>query len=213
MTENFFIVALLYLAVVALAEAAYFVGVDHLFTRKIAHIGGGVVTALLPYFVSQNGAVFVGVTFAALLFVAKRKKIIASVYEKEDGCGGVFFPLGLALCAALFWTPNILIFQWAVLVFAFSDGLAGLAGRNAKGLSYSITGNKTVRGSIVFFIITAVLLSAAVIFSTADGMTLAIEGKIFLASLFLTLIEGAFGKGSDNLFLPVAAGAILCFLL
>jgi hypothetical protein len=57
------IVCILYLVVFSLAEGLYQRGVQARITRKITHIGGGLVSAGLPLFISLPAALILGVFF------------------------------------------------------------------------------------------------------------------------------------------------------
>jgi len=56
-------VCMLYLVVFVLAEALYQRGLEAHLTRKITHIGGGLVSASLPLLVSLPVALVLGVFF------------------------------------------------------------------------------------------------------------------------------------------------------
>ncbi len=57
------VVLILYLFVFALAEVLYRHGTPAKFTRKITHIGGGLISAGLPLFVTLGAALALGVFF------------------------------------------------------------------------------------------------------------------------------------------------------
>ena len=63
MMTGLLIVCILYLIVFSLAELLYQHGLKAQITRKITHIGGGLVSASLPFFVSLPVALILGVFF------------------------------------------------------------------------------------------------------------------------------------------------------
>ena len=57
------IVFLLYLVIFGLSEAFYQYGTPAHITRKLTHIGGGIISASLPFFVTLPVALILGVFF------------------------------------------------------------------------------------------------------------------------------------------------------
>lgn len=219
MTEkyiNVLKVFLLLFSVFGLAEFLYVRNIPPYVTRKVVHIGGGLVSALLPLFVKLNTAVFLGAVLFLLLLFSKRKKMLKSVHEGyDDSFGASFFAPGLIVTALLFWPINPLIFQGAALVLGLSDGIAGIVGVKYGKKKYNITGVKTIEGSVTFFLVTIFVL-CFVVYISGGLVPDSVFGKsptILGASLVLTLVEAALGKGWDNLFIPIIAGTILVFIL
>jgi phytol kinase len=202
---NVLIIIFSYLLVFIVGEISLKYSSDKIISRKISHILGGLVTFCLPYFVGHYTAVSVGLAFFVLLIIAQSKGLIKSV---NDDCpsshGAILFPLGLALLAYFFWHDQT-VFQAAVLILTFSDGLAGLIGQKIHSREYTISGKKTSLGTLVFFIITYIVLCIFYL----DHSVLIILG----VSVFITLAEATFSKGWDNLVVPlVSAIMISCFL-
>jgi hypothetical protein len=65
MMAGLLIILALYGVVFGLAEAAYQRGVGAWITRKITHIGGGVVSAILPLFVDLPTTLGLGLFFSS----------------------------------------------------------------------------------------------------------------------------------------------------
>ena len=153
--------------------------------------------------------VMIGVFFVLLLFLTKRKNFFPSIHQVGGGnIGAPLFPLGLLVCAIIFWEINPLIFQGAVLIVGLSDGLAGILGQRFGKHSYYITGYKTIEGSLLFFLITlSILLSAFFYYKHSISPSLIFFAVI--SSLVLSFIEGFFGRGWDNLFIPPCAGLMI----
>ena len=144
---------------------------------------------------------------------SKRKNFLNSVHKiHEESIGALLYAPSLTLTAIVFWPINQLAFQGAALVLGLSDGIAGIVGRRYGKRKYSITGTKTVEGSIVFFLITALILSV-ILLANSSHPFLNKMILVFGGSLLLTIIEALFGKGWDNLFIPLVAGFIILFAL
>lgn len=209
---NTSIVIVLYLLVFCLAELLYRKGLPAYITRKIVHVGSGIVSSLLPFFVNLETAMILGLVFSLLLLVSKRKKLLDSIHKTEDdSVGALLFAPSLILTAIIFWPINVLIFQGASLILGFSDGIAGIVGKQYGKMFYKITGIKTIEGSMVFFLVTSLLLLG--ILYANGALTPSSIFFSFGGSFLLTVIEAIFGKGWDNLFIPIVSGVILYFIL
>lgn len=210
---NVFIILFLFLLIFGCAEFLYKRSVTAHITRKIVHIGGGIIAALLPVFVDLNTVVVLGIGFFLLLLFSKRKKLLNSIHNiNEESMGALLFAPSLTLTAIIFWPTNLIIFQGAALILGLSDGIAGIVGAGYGKKKYSITGIKTVEGSFVFFLITVLILSG-ILYASDLSLNLNESLFVFGGSLLLTIVEAVFGRGWDNLFIPIIAGSIIYFAL
>lgn len=210
---NVLVVLFLFLLIFGCAELLYKRKIPAHITRKIVHVGGGIVAALLPIFVNLNTVVVLGMGFFLLLLFSKRKNLLNSIHNiNEESIGALLFAPSLTLTAVIFWPTNPIIFQGAALILGLSDGIAGIVGARYGKKKYGITGTKTVEGSFVFFLIT-VLILFGVLYVSNPSSVLNETLFVFGGSLLLTIVEAAFGRGWDNLFVPIVAGSILYFAL
>jgi len=210
---NLFLVLSLFLLVFGIAEFLHKRKLSADVTRKIVHIGGGMVAALFPVFLDLKTVVVIGSGFFLILLWSKKKNFLNSVHKiNEESIGALLYAPSLTLAAVVFWPINQLAFQGAALVLGLSDGIAGIVGRRYGKRKYSITGNKTVEGSIVFFLITALILSA-ILLANSNQPLLSKTMFVLGGSVLLTIIESLFGKGWDNLFIPLVAGFVILFAL
>lgn len=199
-----------YAAVFAGAEFLLRRGWPPLLTRKSAHAAGGLVSCALPVFVTKAAAVSMGAGISLFLLAAARGGALRSV--REGGLtGAVLFPAGLALSGLFFWQADGVIFQWSALLLALADPAAGAAGGLWGRRKYSITGPKTVEGSLLFFAVSLALL-AAFIYFRQGSLTPAAMAAAAAGALAVTAVESALGKGWDNVGVPLAAGAVLLLL-
>jgi len=206
-------VTTLYLLVFGLAELLYKNGLPPFITRKIVHIGSGIISAFLPLFVSLKTAILLGIVFFVLVLISKRRKILQSVHAIEgSSVGAILFAPSIILTALIFWPIDIRIYQGACLILGLSDGIAGLIGQRYGKKSYTITGPKTIEGSAVFFGITLLLLLVFV-YATNGALETHDIIKAFGGAMFVTATEALCGNGWDNLFVPLASGAILYTIL
>ena len=210
---NLSVVVALYMLVFVLAELLYNRGVPAYITRKIVHIGSGIISALLPFFVSLKTAILLGFVFCILVLISKRKKILQSVHAIEgNSVGAILFAPSIILTALIFWPIDIHIYQGACLVLGLSDGIAGLMGQRYGKKSYTLTSPKTIEGSTVFFSITLLLVLVFVYAANSTVETLDIV-KALGGVILITVTEALGGNGWDNLFVPLVSGAILYFIV
>lgn len=213
MITGIFIIFSLYAIVIAIAELLFVGGISSHVTRKFSHIGAGIVSATLPFFVSLNISIVIGILFFALFFYSKKNNLFPSIYGGRDDHGAAYFPLGLVICAILFWNINSIIFSMAIFLFAIADGVAGLVGEKYGKNEYNFMGKKTIEGSVAFFVASFAILVAGVYLFPVGISVLPVFVFIPLSAIFLSIAEGLFGKGLDNLVLPSLAGFIFAVLL
>ncbi len=185
------------------AELLHRRGVDRFTTRKIAHIGGSLSAAMLPWATNVQTAVAIGLCATVLLVVIRWKRLLPGILSDANDIGPVLLPVGLTAAALLFWQRDPLIYQLSACVVGISDGCSALVGRRFGKHGYVVTGKKTFEGSAAFF-----LCTLAIFFIAAPGATAANLGAAFV----LTLLEAAFARGFDNLVLPVATGMLVFWL-
>lgn len=195
------------------AEVLYRLRVSPIITRKITHICGGIVSALLPFFVTIYTTIALGVFLTLFLFWTKRFKTLGSVHAaNSDSIGALIFPPTITLAALLYWPINPLIFQGACLVLALADGLNSIVGIYFGKRMFHVTGTKTVEGSLTFYLITIGIFFAIIAYAGV-AMSPSMILYILSSSLALTCVEALLGKGWDNVFVGLGAGAILLFAL
>lgn len=209
---NLLIVLFLFLLTFVCAEFLYKRKMPASSTRKIVHIGGGVIAAFLPVFISLEMVVILGIGFFLILTLSKWKNLLNSIHKIDnESLGALLFAPSITLTAIIFWPINPLIFQGAALVLGLSDGVAGLVGEKYGKRKYNITGIKTIEGSLTFFVITVLILSSFLYVNETPLLSGALF--VFSVALLLTLVESAFGKGWDNFFIPIITALMLYLIL
>lgn len=193
------LLAIVYVALVVLVEVAYGAGMHAATTRKIAHAFTGIAIALLPLWLTRETTVVVLVLAAVLVVLSARLHLFPGVHRgSEHGAGVPLFPLGLGAAALISWPT----FSAVALIVGLADGLASIVGRGVKSPTYSVTGVKSIAGSVTFALVSFVILAWWGM-HTAAGL-----GVAFV----LTVIEGLSGRGWDNFTVPVAAAVLLRLL-
>lgn len=219
--KNFLILAALFLILFIIAEILYRKGgmiVER--TRKIVHIGTGLLTLLFPLMLSSHWEVFIlCLSFAVLLLISQYTGLLPSVNEiKRLSYGSLAFPLAVWICFLIYSymkeKTNLafdarLFFYLPILIMAIADPVAALVGRRYPVRKYKVyNGTKSLMGSVTFFLV-AFIISLLVFYY----FTPQISGHLIFISIMLalatTIAEGITPLGLDNLTIPLVALLIL----
>lgn len=196
-----------FVAILAGAEAATRRwGIEAELSRKVVHVASAVVAAGLPWVMPFGTVVALALAFVPFMVVSRRLDLFPAVHRVErTTLGEVWFPLGVALAAAL--VPHRAAYGFGVLVMGLSDAFASLAGRRwgRRGYRGLLGATKTWLGSAVF-------LATTVALGLACGRRPVVVVAVVAVALVLTVVEGLLGRGTDNLVLPVTAAALLRLL-
>jgi dolichol kinase len=212
---NIIIILGLYSIVILFAEVLYVYGVNPFFTRKVAHMCCGIVSAFLPRFLELNFVLIVAAFVFLVAFITKYFLVFKGVEAADKkSFGTMMFALGIATTAALFWETSSTIFSGAMLVLGFADSFAALIGKNYGKRKYKIFDMKSFEGSFVFFVVTIFITVSVYYFHFAGfqsfgGLKLCIT---IIGAFILTMIEGLSSRGLDNIFVSTGAGMILYLL-
>ncbi len=188
--------------------------VSFLFSRKIAHIAGSMVSFFLPYFMSNINAVGIGIFFALVIFISKKKYVFKGIHDKKGlGIGEVVFPLGMALAALFVWPLSTVAYQGSCLVLGLSDGLAGYMGNIYGKRTYCVLGGKkTIEGSIIFFLFTLIIFISYYLLYGGSFSSFGII-MLFIYASVITFVEATLSCGWDNLIIPITAGLALVMIV
>jgi phytol kinase len=197
-------------AVFALAEAARrLAGWETEHTRKVAHVGSGLVAAAFPWLFSSRLSVGVlTAAFGVLMAVTAGAGLLPSVHAvARPTSGGAFFPCGVGL--AFLASARPAPFVSAMLVLAVGDAVAALVGRRYGRHAHRFGGAvRSVEGSAALFLTTVVVVTSALLFLDRLPLAGSLGWGLAVAAL-ATTIEIAAQDGSDNLLLPVAVALAL----
>ena len=178
--------------------------------RKFLHITAGSFIAFWPWFMSWEAIQLISLLM--LIAIIANRYLSWFNYHGKIGrvtYGDIFLVLAILTCSLI--TDNKIFFAIAILEVALADGFAAVAGMAyGKNWTYRVFGyKKTVIGSMVFWIVTAEILTAGLLaandlFSFNDYYFL----LLFMPPL-LTVVENLAIYGVDNLLVPVLTIAIL----
>ncbi len=185
------------------------------FSRKLIHMGMGVVTLSFPWLFSKPWPVFVLSGFFFLLLLALKLysplrqrygKVISGVERRSHG--DLYFPLAVGL---LFYISHgdRLFYCVPILILTFADALSALVGIHYGQTRYTTDdGYKSVEGSAVFFIVAFLSVLVPLLVFTQIGRVEVVLVALCIALLSM-MVEASAWRGMDNLFIPLAALVIL----
>jgi len=222
--ETYVVFPLLYstgfLALFGLAEYLYHVRkIRAEITRKLVHIGTGILTLLFPIFLNDHWQVlFLSGGFLLLLLASLKYGWLPSINAvRRVSYGSLLYPVSVYGCylAYVFMEKSPIAFYLPILTLALCDPLAALVGTRIPAGKYRVgEGHKTVSGSLAFF--TATFLLASGVFFLPSALVLPI-GEILQFSvsvaLAATFAEAISGFGTDNFTIPASVLLTLNLLL
>lgn len=212
----------LFLALFVVAELLYrLVKIPAEYTRKLVHIGSGMLTLLFPLYLTAlwQVAVLCG-TFLLLLILSKKLGWLPSINAiKRPSVGSSIFPVAVfAVFCFYMWSKQYEIQQYnplfnfygPILILAFCDPLAAFVGRLSTE-NDAKEKRKTWAGSIAFFV-GAFLMTVLLITFFASSTSTSLPATLLLAAAMgavCALAEAAASGGWDNLTIPLSACLVL----
>jgi dolichol kinase len=208
------LLSLFFLALFATAEILYhYFSVKAEYTRKLVHVGTGLLTFLFPQFLSSHWWVLLlCASFALILIGSLKFNFLPSINAVERKTwGSLCYPLAVYTCFVVsVWHNNNAFFYLPILILAVSDPLAALVGKRLNWFPYRVfSQSKSVGGSFAFF-------TSAILLCSLPISILGLEGLSIGASLLLAFIgtcsEALSTKGYDNLVMPWVVVVVLLML-
>jgi phytol kinase len=206
--------SLLFLGLFAVAELLY-----HRFkvkvelTRKLVHVGTGVLTLLFPLLLDSFWSVlFLCGSFFIILIGTLKYNLLQSINAiRRESVGSLAFPVSVSICffAYLHFEKQYIYFYVPILILAICDPIAAISGKKFPYGKYRIgSAKKTLVGSTMFF-----LSACLVYFCIALFLRLNIDNPLIIKGLCIavatTIAEAVSGKGYDNITVPLAALLVL----
>ncbi len=213
--QHFLIYSVFLIGVMLIAEAAYrFLKFNTEWTRKIAHVGSGIIALSYPDVINNHWVVFgLTLSFTFILYFSKKMSLFPSIFSVgRKSYGELFFVWSSWL---LFWlyqyTGEIIYFYLPFSIVVFADPLAAFIGTKFPLKKYKIFKHyKSFGGSFAFFII-GFLLSDY--FISKAGITQEVFFISLLHALILTFVEAVSSRGLDNLTIPLVSVLFLYLFL
>jgi len=180
------------------------------YTRKIAHIGTGLIAMTFPVVFEEHYPVLImAIGFFILLISSKKYNFFKSINKVERKTWGSFlFPVSVYICFYFsIEYSNKAYFYIPILIMSLSDPLAAFFGKifNKK------PEKKSFSGSFAFFI-SALIISIILLNIFYDFKFITLIFLSLTISFLGTITERVSKKGFDNLTIPLVVLAILFFV-
>jgi len=177
--------------------------------RKTVHIVMGMICATFPWIIENTLSIqLLGIAAILAILIIKKTRLrefigSALFSVKRLSIGELLFPFAVAWLFTIGQdTPFYYVIS--ILVLTFADASGALIGTKLGKHHYHTTaGKKSVEGSFAFFL-TAFMCCMIPLYIQGTLTHLHIILISLAVSSVTTLLEGASGHGSDNLFIPIA---------
>jgi phytol kinase len=199
------LLSLLFLALLAAAELWRRVArPDPEWTRKLVHLGGGIVCLFFPFFVRSPWVVLaMASALSALFALGSRLGFLQSLHGvRRTSRGAEYYPLAIFL-VFLLARDRPWLYVSCVLVLAVSDALAALIGSRYGVIRYQVEDDsKSLEGSLVFLFTTFLAVHLpALLMTELPRPTVVLAAT--LVALIVTGLEVVCLQGTDNLYVPL----------
>jgi phytol kinase len=182
-------------------------------TRKLAHVGAGVITAAFPWMIAWHWTVLVlAFGFAVIIFGTRKLGWLQSIHGVERRSeGGIYYPVAIYLLFLLAGDRPV-FYLISLLVLMVSDSLAALLGSEYGRNIYTVeTDRRSLEGSAVFLLTTFLAVHLPLLLATDVSRAAAVLIAAQIA-LTVTIFEGISPGGSDNLVVPLATYFLLAIM-
>lgn len=179
-------------------------------TRKLVHVGGGVIALVLPWVFRSHWTVLaLGALSILGLRFASKLGLLTSLHRVERfSRGELYFPIAVYLTFVVARHEPV-YYMISLFMLVIADALAAVLGTQYGRLGYRVeTDRKTLEGSAVFFLAAFLGAHLPLLLGTPiDRGTSVIVA--FQLALLVTSFEAISLGGIDNLVLPLATFYLL----
>lgn len=179
-------------------------------TRKLVHLGGGMIGLALPWLIESPIVVLVLTASLSTLFVlGERLDFLKSLHKVERRTrGSEYYPLAIWLVFVIA-ADRKWLYLAAVLTLAVADAFAALIGSRYGRHRYEVEDEtKSVEGSLVFLIVAFAVTVIPMLLMTALPRAVCVLSALLVAML-VTMFEAISLRGTDNIFVPIAVLFVL----
>jgi len=214
---NMVLLAGMFLSLFGFAEILYHLAkVKAELTRKLVHIGTGLLTFLFPVMLGNHWFVLtLCASFALILIVSLKYKLLPSINAIDrDSVGSLAYPVAVYGCylAYDYFHQNYIYFYLPILILAICDPLAALVGKRWPIGKYKVgMDNKTRMGSGAFFLSALILTLLFFFFQRVEKSTSELIFHSFFIAFVAAAVEAYSKRGYDNLTIP--ASVLLCIIM
>ncbi len=123
------------------------------YTRKLTHVGAGVVVISFPWLITSPWTVgILAIAFLGILVIGRATGQLSSVHGVERKTSGAYYYPFAVL--GTFWLAkgDPLLYCVPIAVMALADTVAALVGKRRGAIHYKVFDNsRTLEGSLCFF--------------------------------------------------------------
>lgn len=188
----------------ALAELLHRKGFKTELSRKLVHLGSGILCMSFPLLFDQFQYVgLLSTGFLAILILSRKLNVLNSIHQIErKSIGAYLFPVAVMAC---FWMSQYLgsyIYYYApLLTLAIADPMACLVGKKLPLKKINLTGSSKSIGGAIGFFVTSFLIAMMVLGNFANY---SLTACLSFAAI-TTFAELIGSKGADNVTIPIAS--------
>ncbi len=199
---GFFLTFVYIIAVIGIGESLRrWRGYGSDFTRKVVHIGVGMVMWIIPYLFDNPWwfAVACG-GFMVINFLDWKYGFFASMTSNDrSNLGTVYFPFVAGVCAVLFWDRPAMMIA-AMMPLTWGDGLAPVVGRRLGWVPYRVGGHtRTLAGSGAFLLAAWIATGVALTFAPGTPAVASPFTTALIIAAITAGVEAVTIWGLDNL--------------
>jgi phytol kinase len=220
--KNTLLLSAAFLGLFGVAELLYRrFGVQAEYTRKLVHVGTGLLTLLFPLLLHSHwNVLLLCASFAGILLLSLRYHFLPSVNAiRRTSHGSICYPVAVYLAFLVYEMTRergvsalhpLLFFYLPILTMALCDPAAALVGRRWPVWHFRVgSGRKSLMGTAAFWGVSVVLTTALMLGFQADTATWGFLALTAGSVATVTCLTEAFTpNGLDNVSIPIAA--LLC---
>lgn len=187
------------------------------YTRKLVHMGGGLVALAIPFLIQSHWVVLGMAAAMGVVFLGSRSfGLLPSLHAVDRRTRGVeYYPVAVyGLFVLTRGQPWLYVI--CLLVLALGDAMAALIGRRFGRRRFEVDGNqKSLEGSATFFVVTYLVIAIPLLCWPDPALPPPVHCLLvaFLAAVLATGFELIALDGRDNLWLPLGLCIVLTKLL
>ena len=179
-------------------------------SRKFIHIVVGSFVAFWPFYLPWSDIQLISLAFIVVVLISRKINLFKSIHSVgRTTWGELYFGISVGLVSVM--SSNKWVYMVAILQMSLADGLAAVIGSSVLiGRRYKIFGhNKSVIGSLTFYIISFILTVVYLIFSKGQSQPATV---LIVLPLISTALENISVGGLDNLTVPFIYTVLLNIL-
>ena len=207
------ILAVAFLLLFALSEFLYHrVKLSSDITRKIVHVGTGILTLLFPAMLANHWLVlFLCASFAIILILSIKFKLLKSINSIErSSFGSILYPVAVYGCYLAYnYFEDLIFFYLPIVTLAICDPVAAFMGERWPYGTFNIGRHKKTLTGSISFLLSSVAVSLLLYQLISKKDVNQVMGVTLIIAVASSVIEAISVKGFDNITIPACVIVIL----